>query len=271
VFNVTENEKQDEKQSNAKYISVLARLTPQQKEQVTKICADKKIDVTEFIRKSLDKSISEVDPTVLQGAVKFDFAAADAQVSRISFDCMKLLRSLGKEHREQVEAIAQRLGLKLDLSNLESVSSRLSSYPVPIYEGGFSGFDLDNFVQYLRLCKKRLELKTLIKNERAKSNLTDPEANEFEEDQIEDSEVPESAEEEHNKRCYAIIAEIEKHNHEVCIDPLNMIRMITDYEYGGVYLDDKQKAILHAYLKENNLPYPRYKRKQESQEEQAQD
>jgi hypothetical protein len=57
------------------------------------------------------------------------------------------------------------------------------------------------------------------------------------------------------------IRKMEQHNREVQNDPLNMIRMITTSKYGWMYVGRDQKQILDAYLKERNLPFPRFKGK----------
>ena len=59
--------------------------------------------------------------------------------------------------------------------------------------------------------------------------------------------------EEHNRRCLRIAEEIKQCSKEVHIDPLNMIRMIADYDY--VSLDKEQKSILELYLTEHSLPF----------------
>ena len=269
-----------EKQSNAKYVSLLARLTPLQKEQVTKICAAKNIDVTEFIRRSLDKSVLEADPSVLQGEVKFDLDAAYAQRFKLSEECKRLSRLLGDEYLKQLVPITQSLGLKRDFTNLESIIPKLNAYPIPTYEGSFDEDDMTTWIQYLQLCKKSRELKALIKSEQNKGKVIDPEANEPEtestEEQTEDSKVPKSLEEEHNARCYANIAAINEANRKVSLsffegtdpnDPVNIIRVMTKFENGYCHVNNAQAKILDAYLKNHpGVPFPRYKGKQEAKE-----
>ena len=69
---------------------------------------------------------------------------------------------------------------------------------------------------------------------------------------------------EHNSRCLKILDETNRHNREAHNDPLNIIRIITTSKYGWMHIDKAQKVILCSYLKEHNLPYPKFKELGES-------
>jgi hypothetical protein len=241
--------KADKELEKNNFVRFTTRLTPFQHKQLEKYCAAKNITMADLFRGLADKTLKESDPTLLQGEVPFNFEATEAILDKVKDERKSLMRSI-KDWGE-FNALGQRVGLKLDYSNLQECIPKL-------YSSGVD--DVSTFVRYLRACSNKRELEAQLGIK--------PKA-EGEEEQADrtkdpDNEMRPGGQEtyaEYNKRCYANLAAIEKHNHEVNNDPLNMIRMITDNEYGSVYLDDKQQKILEAYLKEHHLPYPKYKGK----------
>ena len=107
------------------------------------------------------------------GTVQFNFEAAYSQISKLSEESKRLLRLIGDKHLQEVEAIAQHLHIKIDLTNLKENIPKLYAYPVPETEGSWERDDMDMFVQYLEICLKRREIKAQIKIQTDKSKKTD--------------------------------------------------------------------------------------------------
>lgn len=190
------------------------------------------------------------------------------------------LESRAESCRREMERIKKALNTKFAViqdialrntefkpENLPSIIKEILQYPIT-YQTPFGKNDVHDYIVYLeRKCEHEKLLKEIGPIRNAKYGITV-----ITEAISETPEQPTSQRkkryinpkdlcgcgryetlEEHNRRCLRIAEEMKQCSKEVHIDPLNMIRMIADYDY--VSLDKEQKSILELYLTEHSLPF----------------